>query len=206
MTLLVGSTVTLRPATPADALCLATIRATPEVRERWGGADDVTAEILDDLIAPELHLLVIDEADRIVRAIQWQASEDPVYRPRPSPPPAGRRPRRRQLGSHPLLHQGRVPTGRRHATVRARARRHLARRTADGPARRRTDRLTHAHVTSMPASASSALTSDPSGAIVWCAADAVVSPGRGAGSTRPHAALTTVSTARGRRGGRRAPA
>ncbi|HEX4980685.1 MAG TPA: GNAT family protein, partial [Ilumatobacteraceae bacterium] len=26
------------------------------------------------------HMLVIDEADRIVGAIQWQASEDPVYR------------------------------------------------------------------------------------------------------------------------------
>ena len=80
MTVLLGLTVTLRPATPADALALATIRATPEVQERWGGADDVTAEILDDLVAPELHLLVIEAADRIVGAIQWQASEDPVYR------------------------------------------------------------------------------------------------------------------------------
>ena len=80
MTVLLGSTVTLRPATPADVLALVTIRATPEVQERWGGADDLTAEILDDLVAPELHLMVIDEADRIVGAIQWQASEDPVYR------------------------------------------------------------------------------------------------------------------------------
>src|SRR5918994_5640598 len=80
MTVLQGLTVTLRPATPADALALATIRATPEVQERWGGADDLTAEILDDLVAPELHLLVIDVADRIAGAIQWQASEDPIYR------------------------------------------------------------------------------------------------------------------------------
>ena len=80
MNVLLGSTVTLRPATPADALALATIRATPEVQERWGGADDLTAEILDDLVAPELHLLVIEEANRIVGAMQWQASEDPVYR------------------------------------------------------------------------------------------------------------------------------
>ena len=78
--MLVGSTVTLRPATPADVLTLVTIRATPEVQLRWGGADDLTAEILDDLVAPELHLMVIDEADRIVGAIQRQASEDPVYR------------------------------------------------------------------------------------------------------------------------------
>jgi aminoglycoside 6'-N-acetyltransferase len=80
MTVLLGLMVALRPATPADALALATIRAIPEVQERWGGADDLIAEILDDLVAPELNLLVIGEADRIVGAIQWQASEDPVYR------------------------------------------------------------------------------------------------------------------------------
>ena len=80
MTVLLGVTVALRPATPADVLDLVTIRATPEVQARWGGADDLAAEILDDLVAPELHLLVIQRADRIVGAIQWQASEDPVYR------------------------------------------------------------------------------------------------------------------------------
>jgi aminoglycoside 6'-N-acetyltransferase len=69
MTVLLGATVTLRPATPADVVALATIRATPEVQERWAGGDDLTAEILDDLVDPELHLLVIDEADRIVGAI-----------------------------------------------------------------------------------------------------------------------------------------
>jgi aminoglycoside 6'-N-acetyltransferase len=36
--------------------------------------------MLDDLAAPELNLLVIEAAGRIVGAIQWQASEDPVYR------------------------------------------------------------------------------------------------------------------------------
>ena len=80
MTVLLGSTVTLRPAAPADVLALATIRATPEVQARWGGTDDLMAEILDDLLATDLHLLVIEEAGRIVGAIQWQASEDPVYR------------------------------------------------------------------------------------------------------------------------------
>jgi aminoglycoside 6'-N-acetyltransferase len=80
MTVLHGLTVMLRPATPADVLALVAIRATPEVQARWGGADDLTAEILDDLVAPDLHLLVIEEASRIVGAIQWQASEDPVYR------------------------------------------------------------------------------------------------------------------------------
>ena len=73
MTVLRGSTVTLRPATPADVFALVTIRATPQVRERWGGADDLAAEILDDIARGE-------EADRIVGAIQWQASEDPIYR------------------------------------------------------------------------------------------------------------------------------
>jgi aminoglycoside 6'-N-acetyltransferase len=80
MTVLQGVTVTLRPATPADVAALVTIRATPEVQDRWGGADDVTAEILDELVAPDVHVLVIDQADRIVGAIQWQASEDSVYR------------------------------------------------------------------------------------------------------------------------------
>ena len=80
MTVLHGSTVTLRPATPADVSALAAIRETPEVLARWGGADDVVAEMLDDLAAPELNLLVIEEGDRIVGAIQWQPSEDPVYR------------------------------------------------------------------------------------------------------------------------------
>ena len=80
MTVLRGSTVTLRSATPADVFALVTIRSTPQVRERWGGADDLAAEILDDIASPELHLLAIEEADRIVGAIQWQASEDPMYR------------------------------------------------------------------------------------------------------------------------------
>ena len=80
MTVLHGSTVTLRPATPADVFALVAIRETSEVQARWGGADDLVAEMLDDLAAPELNLLVIEEAGRIVGAIQWQASEDPVYR------------------------------------------------------------------------------------------------------------------------------
>ena len=80
MRVLIGSTVTLRPATPADVGALVAIRSTPEVRARWLGADDLEAEMLDDLAAPELNLLVIEEADRIVGAIQWQASDDPVYR------------------------------------------------------------------------------------------------------------------------------
>jgi RimJ/RimL family protein N-acetyltransferase len=49
MTVLPGKAVTLRPATAPDVAELAAIRATPQVRQRWGGADDLTAEVPDDL-------------------------------------------------------------------------------------------------------------------------------------------------------------
>ena len=75
-----GAAVTLRAATAADVFALVTIRASPEVHRRWGGADDMAAEILDDLARPELHLLAIEEAGRVIGAIQWQSEDDPVYR------------------------------------------------------------------------------------------------------------------------------
>jgi aminoglycoside 6'-N-acetyltransferase len=80
MTVLQGSSVTLRTANPADVFALVTIRATPEVQHRWGGSDDLTAEILDDIADPELHLLVVEESGRVVGAIQWQEETDPMYR------------------------------------------------------------------------------------------------------------------------------
>lgn len=80
MTVLHGRMVRLRPATSADVAPLAAIRVTPQVRERWGGGDDLAAELLDDLANPELHVLVIEYGDRIVGAIQWEAEEDPMYR------------------------------------------------------------------------------------------------------------------------------
>jgi aminoglycoside 6'-N-acetyltransferase len=80
MTVLVGNVVTLRPATPADVHTLATIRATPQVRHRWGGGDDLIAELLDDLATTERHVLVIEHSDRVVGAIQWEAEADPMYR------------------------------------------------------------------------------------------------------------------------------
>jgi aminoglycoside 6'-N-acetyltransferase len=80
MTVLCGTSVTLRPAMPADVFALVTIRAAPEVYSRWGGDDDLAAEILDDLVEPDVHLLVIEQAGRIIGAIQWQACEDPDYR------------------------------------------------------------------------------------------------------------------------------
>jgi aminoglycoside 6'-N-acetyltransferase len=80
MTVLQGSSVTLRTADAADVLALVTIRATPQVQQRWGGSDDLTAEILDDIANPDLHLLVIEEGGRVIGAIQWQEETDPMYR------------------------------------------------------------------------------------------------------------------------------
>lgn len=80
MTVFAGHVVTLRPATAADVPTLATIRATPQIRHRWGGQDDLVAELLDDLAATELHVWVIEHCDRVVGAIQWEAEEDPMYR------------------------------------------------------------------------------------------------------------------------------
>ena len=80
MTALHGKLVTLRSATAEDSAVLATVRATPQVRQRWGGGDDLIGELLDDLATPELHVLVIEFEGRIVGAIQWEAEDDPMYR------------------------------------------------------------------------------------------------------------------------------
>lgn len=80
MTVLHGAKVRLRPATAADVVALVSIRATPLVYDRWGGDDDLMAELLDDIGRPEVHVLVIEERDRVVGAIQWQEEEDPMYR------------------------------------------------------------------------------------------------------------------------------
>lgn len=79
MTQLRGALVTLRPATGADVPALVAIRATPQVRERWRG-DDLTAEVTGDLADPDLHLLVVELAGRIVGGIQWYAEAEPDYR------------------------------------------------------------------------------------------------------------------------------
>jgi aminoglycoside 6'-N-acetyltransferase len=79
-TTLRGTNVVLRPATSADVVVLASIRATPEVYARWGGDDDLIAELLDDVARSDVHVLVIEEAGRVVGAIQWQEEDDPVYR------------------------------------------------------------------------------------------------------------------------------
>jgi aminoglycoside 6'-N-acetyltransferase len=80
MTILRGQWVTLRRAVPADVPALAAIRATPEVRARWAGGDDVEAEIAEDLAETDLQLLAIEVDGRVVGMIQWSEESDPMYR------------------------------------------------------------------------------------------------------------------------------
>ncbi|MBB1254056.1 GNAT family N-acetyltransferase [Streptomyces alkaliterrae] len=80
MTVLRGALVTLRPTTDDDVPALAAIRATPEVRARWRGEDDLEAEIRSDLSDPDVHPLTIRHQERIVGMIQWYTEDEPDYR------------------------------------------------------------------------------------------------------------------------------
>jgi aminoglycoside 6'-N-acetyltransferase len=77
---LTGRLVTLRPAGPVDVPVLATIRATPAVRARWRGGEDLTSEIVESIDDPELGYFAIVYGDRVVGAVQWAAEEEPDYR------------------------------------------------------------------------------------------------------------------------------
>ncbi len=75
-----GDRVVLRRATEADLLALAAIRATPEVRARWGDGD-FEAELRDAIDDDELELWAIrDDGGRVIGAIQSGDEEDPMYR------------------------------------------------------------------------------------------------------------------------------
>lgn len=74
-----GAHVALRPARPDDGPALAAIRATPEVSARWG-ADDIVDEIAESIDDPELGYLAVVLDGRVVGAIQWSESDDPMYR------------------------------------------------------------------------------------------------------------------------------
>jgi aminoglycoside 6'-N-acetyltransferase len=74
-----GHLVSLRPATAADVDALAAIRATPEVQARWSG-DDVVEEIIESIDDPDLGYLAVVLDGRVVGAIQWSESDDPMYR------------------------------------------------------------------------------------------------------------------------------
>lgn len=75
-----GRHVVLRRATAADVDALAAIRATPQVRARWRGGDDMRAEVARDLADPDVTTFTIEYDGRTVGAIQWSAEEDPDYR------------------------------------------------------------------------------------------------------------------------------
>ena len=80
MTVLRGASVFLRPTVREDVPALAAIRATPEVRARWRGGEDLEAEISADLEDSGSHHLAIEHQQRIVGMIQWHAEEEPDYR------------------------------------------------------------------------------------------------------------------------------
>ena len=75
-----GRRVTLRPAVEADVPVLAAIRATPEVRARWRGGDDLASEITEAMSDLGDNYLAVVLDGRVVGAIQWAAEEDPEYR------------------------------------------------------------------------------------------------------------------------------
>jgi aminoglycoside 6'-N-acetyltransferase len=75
-----GARVTLRVAEAADVPELARIRATPEVRARWRGGEDLAAEVLESIEERGLGYFTVELDGRIVGAIQWAAEEDPEYR------------------------------------------------------------------------------------------------------------------------------
>ncbi|MER7518319.1 GNAT family protein [Streptomyces sp. NPDC126499] len=80
MTELHGALVVLRTTVPEDVPDLAAVRATPEVRARWRGGDDMAAEVTSDLEDPDTHCLTIRHQGRTVGMIQWYSEEEPDYR------------------------------------------------------------------------------------------------------------------------------
>ncbi len=80
MTVLSGSTVTLRPTASKDVATLADIRAIPEVHRRWRG-EDLLAEIAADLADEDLHLYTVEAATgEVIGLIQYSEESDPDYR------------------------------------------------------------------------------------------------------------------------------
>ncbi|MDL2076359.1 GNAT family protein [Streptomyces sp. GXMU-J15] len=80
MTELLGAVVRLRPTTLRDVPALAAIRATPEVRARWRGSEDLESEIRADLAHAGTNSFTIFEGERIVGMIQWHSEDEPDYR------------------------------------------------------------------------------------------------------------------------------
>lgn len=75
-----GERVTLRVATSDDVATLAAIRATPEVRARWGEGD-YAADTQNSINEAELAFLaIVTEPGGVIGAIQYEEEEDPAYR------------------------------------------------------------------------------------------------------------------------------
>ena len=79
-TTLSGTLVRLRVATHDDIATLAEIRSKPEVHARWGGGDDLTGAVSDELADEDVQVLVIVHEERVVGAVQWSEEPDPDYR------------------------------------------------------------------------------------------------------------------------------
>ncbi|MFC4071398.1 GNAT family N-acetyltransferase [Actinoplanes subglobosus] len=75
-----GSLVQLRPATEGDVAPLAAIRSTPEVHGRWGGGDDLAADVAESLADPDTRVFAIVFEGRVVGAVQYSEEADPDYR------------------------------------------------------------------------------------------------------------------------------
>lgn len=75
-----GSLVQLRPATEDDVAPLAAIRSTPEVYGRWGGGDDLAADVAESLGDPDTRVFAIVFEGRVVGAVQYSEEADPDYR------------------------------------------------------------------------------------------------------------------------------
>jgi RimJ/RimL family protein N-acetyltransferase len=80
MSVLHGVHVVLRPSVRADVPALAAIRATPEVRLRWQGGEDLEKAVTTDLDDPDTTCLTIEHEGRIAGMIQWYAENEPDYR------------------------------------------------------------------------------------------------------------------------------
>ncbi|MGA5305817.1 GNAT family N-acetyltransferase [Nucisporomicrobium flavum] len=77
---LAGAVIVLRPATEADVPALAAIRATPQVRARWRGDDDASAETRETIAElGDRHLAILVDG-RVAGIIQWDSEDEPDYR------------------------------------------------------------------------------------------------------------------------------
>jgi aminoglycoside 6'-N-acetyltransferase len=77
--MLTGASVGLRPAVEADVPILASIRAEPQVYDRWRG-DDLAQEVADSIASDEVALYVVELQGETIGAIQSYEETDPDYR------------------------------------------------------------------------------------------------------------------------------